>query len=113
MLHCKRCGAVAVGAGMRRAARKDNSQDALIDAFQAHGATVEQIRRPVDLLVCYRGVWLPVEIKSSEYEARRPSATRKGQLAFADRHSGYVATVWDVAGVATVMEYLTVQSGER
>jgi hypothetical protein len=91
---------------MRRAARKDNSQDAIIGWFQAHGATVEQIRRPVDLLVCYRGVWLPVEVKSSEYEARRPSPTRKGQLDFAARHSGYVATVWDEAGVGLVMAWM-------
>ena len=91
---------------MRRAARKDNSQDALIDAFRAHGASVERIRQPVDLLICYRGIWLPVEIKSSEAEAKRVTPTRIAQLAFADKHSGYVATVWDVAGVERVMDFL-------
>ena len=98
---------------MRRAARKDNSQDAIIGWFQARGATVEHIRQPVDLLVCYRGVWLPVEVKSSEYEARRPSPTRKGQLDFASRHSGYVATVWDEQCVERVMGYLTEQAGRK
>ena len=92
---------------MRRAARKDNSQDALIDAFRARGATVERIGLPWDLAVSYGDRWVMVEVKSSEYESRRPSRTRKGQIAAAKRHTAPVFTVWDLAGVERVMAYLT------
>ena len=84
----------------RHAARVDANQKAIVDALKAAGAGVEVIRQPVDLLVSAGGRFGLLEVKAREYESRRPSATRKGQLAFAERHphGGPVGTVWDTEG---------------
>lgn len=84
----------------RYAAKVDGNQGDIIKAIEATGASVEVLRKPLDLLIGAGGRWGILEIKASEYESRRPSKTRKGQLAFAERHpaGGPVGTVWDVAG---------------
>jgi hypothetical protein len=84
----------------RYAAKVDGNQAAIIKALEAAGAGVEVLRKPLDLLVSAGGRWGILEIKASEYESRRPSKTRKGQLEFALRHpnGGPVGTVWDVEG---------------
>lgn len=50
------------GAGKRR----DTSEPEIIAALQAVGAIVKQISGDglPDLLVCWRGRWLPIEVKS-------------------------------------------------
>lgn len=86
---------------MRRAARVDNNQKQIIEALEAAGASVEILKRPLDLLIGYRRTWLLMEVKSSRYEAeKRDTKTRRGQRAFADRHpnGGPIATVWDIEG---------------
>jgi hypothetical protein len=49
---------------MRRAARVDANQEAVVSALEAAGATVEVIGRPVDLLVGHRGATLLMEVKN-------------------------------------------------
>lgn len=91
---------------MRRAARIDTAQPAIIAALKAAGAGVEVIGRPLDLLVSYGGRWLLMEVKSSRYEAEgRQTDTRKRQREFAERHpnGGPIATVWDVEGALTAL----------
>ena len=83
---------------MRRAAKVDSQQNKIVKALREAGAGVEVIGIPLDLLVSGAGRWMLMEVKSSEYESRRPSKTRKRQLAFAERHphGGPIATVWTV-----------------
>ncbi len=84
----------------RWAARTDANQSGIIAAIEAAGASVEVIGKPLDLLVGSNKRWMLIEVKSSEYEARRPSKTRQGQIEFEKRHpnGGPIATVWDVEG---------------
>lgn len=49
---------------MRRAARKDASQSAIVAALRGAGASVWDIGRPVDLLVGFRGQTFAVEVKT-------------------------------------------------
>ena len=82
---------------MRRAARVDATQAAIVAALKAAGASVEVLKRPLDLLVGFRGAWVLVECKSTRYEATgRVTATRKRQLEFRTRHpnGGPIYTVW-------------------
>jgi hypothetical protein len=48
---------------MRRAAKVDNSQKAIVAALRAAGAFVYVIGQPVDLLVFYRS-WILLECKT-------------------------------------------------
>lgn len=90
---------------MRRAARVDVNQTAIVAALQAAGATVEVIGLPLDLLVARGGKWAFVEIKSSASEAKRKTKTRRRQLDFERRHpnGGPVFTVWDVDGALAAL----------
>jgi hypothetical protein len=54
---------------MRRIHRKDNSQDAIVEALRGAGAHVEIIGRPVDLLVHYRG-WHLIECKTDGWNPK-------------------------------------------
>ena len=89
----------------RHALRTDANQGAIVRALKLAGATVEIIGRPLDLLIGYRGMWALIEVKANEYESRRPSKTREGQIEFARRHpnGGPIATVWDVDGALRVL----------
>jgi hypothetical protein len=49
---------------VRRAARVDANQEAVVSALEAAGASVEVIGRPVDLLVGFRSVTLLMEVKN-------------------------------------------------
>jgi hypothetical protein len=49
---------------MRRAARNDATQDAIVEALRACSVSVEIIRKPVDLLICCRGETSVMECKS-------------------------------------------------
>lgn len=93
---------------MRRAARTDTTQTPIVEAMRKAGAGVEFIGKPLDLLVSAGNRWGLLEVKANEYESRRPSKTRKGQLKFADRHpnGGPIGTVWDVDGALRFVEML-------
>jgi hypothetical protein len=49
---------------MRRAARVDANQDAIVSALRSAGASVLSIGQPVDLLVGHRGVTVLMECKN-------------------------------------------------
>lgn len=79
---------------MRRAARIDANQQAIIDRLKACSVSVEIIGKPVDLLVCCRGVTSLMECKS-----RRPTSEggshglTKDQVEFIARWPGRVHVV--------------------
>jgi hypothetical protein len=64
---------------MRRAARTDENQEAIVEALRAAGATVEVIGLPVDLLVGHKGRTLLVEVKNpkSRYGKRGANANQR------------------------------------
>lgn len=66
---CSRLVAGNPGAGMRRAARSDANQRAIIAALRAAGVRVAVTSRLgdgcPDILTLYRGRWLPIEIKTA------------------------------------------------
>ncbi len=94
---------------MRRDAKVDSTQSAIVAALRAAGAGVEVVGIPLDLLVSGGGRWMWMEVKSSEYETRRPSKTRKAQMAFAERHpnGGPIATVWTIEQALRAYAVLT------
>jgi hypothetical protein len=55
---------------MRRAAKIDANQTAIVDALRAIGVRVEVLGKPVDLLCSHRGVWHVVEVKNEEGKNR-------------------------------------------
>lgn len=71
---------------MRRAARTDNNQAAIIDALKKVGVSVEIIGRPLDLLVCCRGETSLMEIKNPD----RSEQWTKDQVEFIARWPGKI-----------------------
>jgi hypothetical protein len=51
---------------MRRAAKIDATQTAIVEALRRCGVHVECIGKPVDLLASHRGVWHVLEVKSAK-----------------------------------------------
>lgn len=51
---------------MRRAARIDDNQSAIVKALRSAGVTVEVIKKPVDLLIHYRGATAVMEVKNPD-----------------------------------------------
>ena len=51
---------------MRRAARVDATQEAIVRCLRTCGISVEVIGKPVDLLICVKGVTELVEVKTAE-----------------------------------------------
>lgn len=77
---------------MRRAAKVDANQDAIVKALRRCGVAVEIIGKPVDLLVCHRGVTALAEVKN---EDGRDQLTKE-QVAFIARWPGKVH-IWKSA----------------
>lgn len=71
---------------MRRAARVDNNQAAIVDALKRVGVSVEIIGKPVDLLICCRGVTALMEIKNPD----RSEEWTKDQVEFIARWPGTI-----------------------
>jgi hypothetical protein len=71
---------------VRRAARVDNNQRAVIDALKKIGVSVEIIGKPLDLLICCRGVTSLMEVKNPEFSAQ----WSKEQLEFIERWPGKI-----------------------
>ena len=74
---------------MRRAARKDDNQGAVVEALKRVGVSVEVIGRPVDLLICCRGVTSVMEVKNEEGRDRLTA----DQVRFIERWPGKVHVV--------------------
>lgn len=49
---------------MRRAAKIDRTQTAIVDALRRIGVSVEIIGKPLDLLACHRGETMLIECKA-------------------------------------------------
>lgn len=81
---------------MRWAPKVDANQRAIIDALEAHGASVEFIGRPVDLLVGYRGQTWVVEVKDGKKAASRKTLTPIQEKFFARWRGGPAAKVESV-----------------
>lgn len=80
----------------RWAARTDANRDQIVIALRAAGASVYDLRRPVDLLVGYHGITLPMEIKRPAGPKGGTAGRKhtKAQLEFlATWKGGPVATV--------------------
>ena len=74
---------------MRRAAKVDATQDAIVKALRACGVAVEVIGKPVDLLVCHRGETSLVEVKNRDGKDRLTA----DQVSFIGRWPGIVHIV--------------------
>jgi hypothetical protein len=67
---------------MRYAARVDASQDAIVSALRAAGASVTLIKWPVDAIVGFRGQTLLMEFKTAgTYYARKPNKNQSDFMA--------------------------------
>lgn len=87
---------------MRRAARTDANQEAIVAALRAAGASVEVIGKPVDLLVGWRGQnWL-VECKDgSKTPGNRPLT--KAQKDFIPNWRGQVNVILSPADAVALI----------
>lgn len=93
---------------MRRAARVDETQAAIVSAMRAMGAVVWIIGLPVDLVCGYRGHTVLVEVKKLAGK-RDPKPTKYTQLQLdflATWKGGPVATVCDVDGAIRLLKSL-------
>ncbi|HXE82907.1 MAG TPA: hypothetical protein VN513_06225 [Gemmatimonadales bacterium] len=72
---------------MRRAARVDATQAAIVDAFRRYGASVDVIGLPVDLAVGYRGRTVLVEVKT------QTGKLKPSQQAWLDAYRGAACVV--------------------
>lgn len=79
---------------MRRAARVDANQAAVVSALEAAGASVEVIGRPVDLLVGHRGATLLVEVKNPDSRYGKAGAN-DNQRSFMERWKGGAVALVD------------------
>lgn len=97
---------------MRRAARVDENQAAIVAALRQAGASVWVIGLPVDILVGYRGQTMPMEIKRL-IGKRAPKAAPHTALQrefMATWRGGPVATVTDVEGALRAIGVLGANS---
>jgi hypothetical protein len=79
---------------VRRAARKDTTQDAIVDRLKACGVAVEIIGKPLDLLICWRGETSLMECKNPERTSNQPqSRWTKAQVEFIARWPGKIHVV--------------------
>lgn len=72
---------------MRRAARVDNNQADIVKALRRIGVQVEIIKKPVDLLICHRGVTSVAEVKNPDADSPRLT---KDQVDFIARWPGKI-----------------------
>ena len=72
---------------MRRAARIDSTHTEIVRGLRQLGVAVENIKKPVDLLVWYRGEYSLVEVKGSHKELT------KDQVEFIARWPGKIHIV--------------------
>lgn len=90
---------------MRRAARVDANQAAIVAALRAHGCTVEVIGKPVDLLVGWRGENLLMECKDgAKTPGNRPLT--QAQLRFIPSWRGRVFVVLTPAEALAALEVI-------
>jgi hypothetical protein len=72
---------------LRRAARIDSTHTEIVRTLRQLGVAVENIKKPVDLLVCYRGETSLMEVKGTD------GRLTKDQVEFIARWPGKVHIV--------------------
>jgi hypothetical protein len=88
----------------RWAARTDANKRAIVEALEAAGCSVYDLRRPVDLLIGAQGKTLLVEIKDGTKSPSRRKHTKGQQTFLASWTGGPVATVTDVESALRAIE---------
>lgn len=73
---------------MRRAARIDSTQQAIVERLRECSVTVEIIGKPVDLLVCHKGETMLLECKGVD------GRLTKDQVEFIARWPGKIHIVY-------------------
>ena len=93
---------------MRRAARVDATQAAVVEALRAAGAYVWIIGLPVDLLIGYAGTTALIECKSLTGKRNpKPAGYTQLQKDFMLKWTGgTVATVTDAEGALRLLEVM-------
>jgi hypothetical protein len=80
---------------MRRAARQDSNQPELVLALRKIGAKVYHVRKPLDLLVGYRGRNILVEVKRPEKKGHADEFTKE-EREFIDGWPGEIAICYTI-----------------
>lgn len=83
---------------MRRAAKVDANQEEIVKALRRCGVAVEIIGKPVDLLICHRGVTALAEVKN---EDGRGDRLTQEQIEFIARWPGKIH-IWKSAEQAVL-----------
>jgi hypothetical protein len=82
--------------------RIDNNQSEIVDKCRAAGMIVHIMsqypKHPFDLLVGYRGTWIPFEVKRKKEEKLRPR-----QVAFKDKCEAKGLPIYTVTNFETVL----------
>ena len=84
---------------MRRAAKTDDNQPDIVKALRKIGAAVEYIKKPVDLLVCYRGETSLMEVKNRNGKDQ----LSKDQVEFIARWPGKIHIVYSPEEAITAL----------
>jgi hypothetical protein len=74
---------------MRRAAKIDDNQPAIVKALKDVGVSVEYIKKPVDLLICHLGETALMEVKNRDGK----NQLSKDQVEFIARWPGKIHIV--------------------
>ena len=64
----------------RHAKKVDSSQEDIVNVLRKHGVHVTIIGRPVDLLTKWAGLWLPIEVKKSDWNGKWRSDQKDQEL---------------------------------
>jgi hypothetical protein len=54
----------------RYACKTDSSQEEIVNTLRRHGVHVSIIKKPVDLLTKWAGLWLPLEVKPADWNGK-------------------------------------------
>jgi hypothetical protein len=94
---------------MRRAARTDANKESIVKALREAGASVYDLKMPVDLLVGFEGKTCLVEIKDG---SKPPSARKKtdAQIKFWDEWTGGLLVL--VTDVESALRMLRIVSAK-
>lgn len=92
---------------MRRAAKVDANQDAIVSVLKAWGATVQSLaaigKGCPDLLVGYRGHTILLEIKDGRKPPSQRQLTEHQQKWMSEWKGGTLAVVTDIQGIETLL----------
>lgn len=91
---------------MRRAARTDANKAEIVAALRAAGATVWDLKLPVDLLCGYKGKTLLMELKNGRAAPSQQKLTKLQASFMANWMGGPVVTVNDVEGALRALKVL-------